>query len=123
MTPARTSCKSWDHICLYDLHVLNLMKNHTSDTIEYIHLKCHIDWQEPGHEAEFAAFDLKSFFKLALTLRATGSSVMDLRKMQTYSKQIELPSWLSEEDISYLASVYSKTGFVGGVNYYRCLDL
>lgn len=80
-------------------------------------------FQEPGLEAEFATFDLKSFFTLALTLRATGSSAMDLRKMQTYSKQMVLPSWLSEEDVSYLASVYSKTGFAGGVNYYRCLDL
>ncbi|OEL33892.1 Bifunctional epoxide hydrolase 2 [Dichanthelium oligosanthes] len=80
-------------------------------------------FQEPGVEAEFSAFDLKSFFKLALTVQTTGSSSMNLRKMQAYNKEIKLPIWLSEEDISYLASVYAKTGFAGGVNYYRCLDL
>ncbi|PUZ36233.1 hypothetical protein GQ55_9G021500 [Panicum hallii var. hallii] len=80
-------------------------------------------FQEPGVEAEFTAFDLKNFFKLALTVQTTGSSSMNLRKMQAYNKEIKLPSWLSEEDVSYLASVYAKTGFAGGVNYYRCLDL
>lgn len=85
--------------------------------------KCHIGWQEPGIEAEFASFDLKRFFKLALIVQTTGSSAMSLKKMQASNKQITLPSWLSEEDISYLASVYAKTGFAGGINYYRCLDL
>ncbi|CAL4936883.1 unnamed protein product [Urochloa decumbens] len=80
-------------------------------------------FQEPGVEAEFTTFDLKSFFKLALTVRTVGSSSMNLRKMRAYKKEIELPSWLSEEDVSYLASVYAKTGFAGGINYYRCLDL
>ncbi|RLN39374.1 bifunctional epoxide hydrolase 2-like [Panicum miliaceum] len=80
-------------------------------------------FQEPGVEAEFTGFDLKNFFKLTLTVQTTGSSSMNLRKMQAYNKEIKLPSWLSEEDVSYLASVYAKTGFAGGVNYYRCLDL
>ncbi|KAE8649046.1 hypothetical protein Csa_015387 [Cucumis sativus] len=34
-----------------------------------------------------------------------------------------LPSWLTEEDIEYFASKFSKTGFTGGFNYYRALDL
>ncbi|WOL16008.1 bifunctional epoxide hydrolase 2-like [Canna indica] len=34
-----------------------------------------------------------------------------------------LPSWLSEEDIDYFASKFDKSGFSGGLNYYRCLDL
>jgi hypothetical protein len=106
-----------------NFHILNL-KNQTTDAdFENLPLKCHIDWQEPGVEAEFTAFDLKNFFKLALTVQTTGSSSMNLRKMQAYNKEIKLPSWLSEEDVSYLASVYAKTGFAGGVNYYRCLDL
>ncbi|RLM92587.1 bifunctional epoxide hydrolase 2-like [Panicum miliaceum] len=33
------------------------------------------------------------------------------------------PPWLSEEDISYYAEKFSKTGFTGGFNYYRCIDL
>lgn len=37
-------------------------------------------------------------------------------------EQISLPSWLSEEDIDYYASKFKKTGFTGGLNYYRNLD-
>jgi hypothetical protein len=66
---------------------------------------------------------LKRFFKMALTVNAIGSSAMSLRKMRANKRQIQLPSWLSEEDTNYLASVYEKTGFAGGINYYRCLDL
>ncbi|XBI85838.1 epoxide hydrolase A-like [Triticum dicoccoides] len=80
-------------------------------------------FQEPGYEAQFASLDLKRFFKMAITVQTTGSSAMSLEKMQASNKQITLPSWLSEEDVSYLASVYAKTGFAGGLNYYRCLDL
>ena len=106
-----------------NFHILNL-KSQTSDAdFKNLPFKCHIDWQEPGVEAEFTAFDLKNFFKLALTVQTIGSSTMNLQKMQAYNKEIKLPSWLSEEDISYLANVYAKTGFAGGVNYYRCLDL
>lgn len=36
---------------------------------------------------------------------------------------ITLPSWLSEEDVSYYASKFEQTGFTGGFNYYRALDL
>ncbi|TVU43922.1 hypothetical protein EJB05_03343, partial [Eragrostis curvula] len=79
--------------------------------------------KKPGIEAEFTGLDLKSFFKMALTAKTTGSSAMSLRKMRASNKEIKLPSWLTEEDISYLASVYEKTGFAGGINYYRCLDL
>lgn len=34
-----------------------------------------------------------------------------------------LPPWLSEEDINYFAGKFGKTGFTGGLNYYRALDL
>ncbi|GJM97154.1 hypothetical protein PR202_ga14059 [Eleusine coracana subsp. coracana] len=53
----------------------------------------HIGRQKPGIEAEFTGFDLKRFFKMALTVKAIGSSAMSLRKMQGNKKQIELPSW------------------------------
>ncbi|PKU87132.1 hypothetical protein MA16_Dca006540 [Dendrobium catenatum] len=37
-------------------------------------------------------------------------------------KEITFPSWLSEDDINYYASKFSKSGFTGGFNYYRNLD-
>ncbi|MCL7030038.1 hypothetical protein MKW94_024925 [Papaver nudicaule] len=36
---------------------------------------------------------------------------------------VPLPSWLTEDDIQYYASEFEKTGFKGGLNYYRALDL
>lgn len=38
-------------------------------------------------------------------------------------KPIILPSWLSEEDVSYYASKFDQKGFTGGLNYYRVMDL
>ena len=38
-------------------------------------------------------------------------------------KQIILPPWLSEEDVDYYASKFKQTGFTGGLNYYRAMDL
>ncbi|KAG9156958.1 hypothetical protein Leryth_009011 [Lithospermum erythrorhizon] len=35
----------------------------------------------------------------------------------------ELPSWLTEEDVNYYATKFDKSGFTGGLNYYRALDL
>ncbi|TKY61768.1 Epoxide hydrolase 2 [Spatholobus suberectus] len=36
---------------------------------------------------------------------------------------IALPSWLSEEDVNYYASKFDQKGFIGGLNYYRAMDL
>jgi pimeloyl-ACP methyl ester carboxylesterase len=33
-----------------------------------------------------------------------------------------LPPWLSEEDIAYFASEFRRTGFTGGLNWYRNID-
>ena len=38
------------------------------------------------------------------------------------ARPLVLPSWLSEEDIQYYATKFNKTGFSGGMNYYRNLD-
>ena len=33
-----------------------------------------------------------------------------------------LPPWLEEKDLDYLAAEYTRTGFTGGLNYYRNMD-
>ena len=33
-----------------------------------------------------------------------------------------LPSWLTETDLAYFTEVYRKSGFRGGLNWYRNLD-
>ncbi|CAN0889179.1 Epoxide hydrolase A [Linum grandiflorum] len=35
----------------------------------------------------------------------------------------ELPPWLSEKDIAYYAAKFQRSGFTGGLNYYRSMDL
>ncbi|CAN1860116.1 Epoxide hydrolase A [Linum perenne] len=35
----------------------------------------------------------------------------------------KLPPWLTEDDLSYYAAKFSRSGFTGGLNYYRCMDL
>lgn len=36
---------------------------------------------------------------------------------------VELPPWLTKEDVDYYAAKFDKTGFTGGLNYYRAMDL
>jgi hypothetical protein len=38
-------------------------------------------------------------------------------------EQIPLPSWISEDDIKCYVSKFERTGFTGGLNYYRALDM
>ncbi|KAL8054760.1 hypothetical protein ABFX02_04G013400 [Erythranthe guttata] len=35
----------------------------------------------------------------------------------------ESPPWLTEEDLDYFAGKFKKTGYTGGLNYYRAMDL
>ena len=34
-----------------------------------------------------------------------------------------LPSWLTEDYIDYCVARFNQTGFTGGLNYYRAMDL
>lgn len=36
---------------------------------------------------------------------------------------IIVPSWMTKEDLEYYTGKFEKTGFTGGLNYYRALDL
>ena len=35
----------------------------------------------------------------------------------------ELPAWLSEDDLAFYVKEFERTGFRGGLNWYRCMDL
>ncbi|XP_077229482.1 epoxide hydrolase 1-like [Tasmannia lanceolata] len=81
-------------------------------------------FQEPGEaEAEFASINTTEVMKIFLTLRDPNPLMMPKGKMRDLaSKEITLPSWLSEDDINYYADKFNKTGFTGGFNYYRNFD-
>lgn len=69
--------------------------------------------------------DSKLFFKIIMTMSAAGGPLsFSKASIESCKEACEvLPSWLSEEDIEYYASKFEKSGFTGGINYYRCIDL
>ncbi|KAF8006751.1 hypothetical protein BT93_K0916 [Corymbia citriodora subsp. variegata] len=87
-------------------------------------------FQEPGEmEEDFAKADTAKLIQLFLTSRDPGppcvpkdlgfSGMIKLFEQH----QVDLPSWLTNDDINYYATQFGRTGFTGGLNYYRCLDL
>ncbi|KAL8548729.1 hypothetical protein ACS0TY_007840 [Phlomoides rotata] len=83
-------------------------------------------FQEPGEaEEEFARVDTARLIKKFLTSR--NPAPLRVPKAVGFGgsskKPITMPSWLTEEDVQYYASKYNKTGFTGGLNYYRVMDL
>nr|AAM28292.1 epoxide hydrolase [Ananas comosus] len=81
-------------------------------------------FQEPGvAEAEFAEVGTKNVLRKILTMRDPRPSSLTHKDWGSTGEEIALPSWLSEEDLDYYASKFEKTGFTGGMNYYRCMNL
>lgn len=76
-------------------------------------------------EEEFARVETASIVKAFLTTRDPRPPCIP--KEMGFDKLVpaegsELPAWLKQDDINYYASKFSKTGFTGGLNYYRNLD-
>ncbi|CAL5194772.1 unnamed protein product [Lathyrus oleraceus] len=85
-------------------------------------------FQEPGKaEAEFARVSPDLVIKNMLTNRNSGPPILPKEGMVVANPEASsakpLPSWLSQEDINYYASKFEKSGFTGGLNYYRNLNL
>ncbi|KAJ1385569.1 Epoxide hydrolase-like [Sesbania bispinosa] len=84
-------------------------------------------FQEPGKmEVELARVDTAYLLKNILTTRKTGSPIFPKGEYGTGfnpDTPETLPSWLSEEDLDYYVTKFKKTGFTGGLNYYRNLNL
>ncbi|KAK7269379.1 hypothetical protein RIF29_22105 [Crotalaria pallida] len=84
-------------------------------------------FQEPGKmEAEMEQVGIPYVFKNILTSRQTGPPILPKGEYGTGfnpNTPDTLPSWLSEEDLAYYVTKFQKTGFTGGLNYYRNLNL
>lgn len=82
--------------------------------------------QEPGRaEMAFARYDyatvMKKFFlitKPELPIAPPGMEIIDY--LETPSV---LPPWITEDEIQVFADKYQESGFTGGLNYYRAMDL
>ncbi|PON62012.1 Epoxide hydrolase-like [Parasponia andersonii] len=83
-------------------------------------------FQEVGViEAELAQIGTKRVLKEFLSYRTPGP--LFLPKDKGFGKEASdspagLPFWLSEEDFNYYVTKFDKTGFTGGINYYRNID-
>nr|KYP71184.1 Epoxide hydrolase 2 [Cajanus cajan] len=81
-------------------------------------------FQEPGHaEAGFAQRGFENVIKNMLTSRRPGPPILRAGGIGSQPNSTPLPSWLSQEDVTYYASKFEKSGFTGGLNYYRNLNL
>lgn len=83
-------------------------------------------FQEAGEvEEEFARVETAAMVKAFLTNRDQRPPCIP--KEVGFDKLVlaedrELPAWLKQDDVNYYANKFSKTGFTGGLNYYRNLD-
>lgn len=85
--------------------------------------------QEPGKiEGEIASADPRRVLRNLFTGRERGPSILPKdnpfgENLNPNSENIELPEWFSKEDLDFYVSNFEKTGFTGGLNYYRAMDL
>ena len=86
-------------------------------------------FQEPAAEVEFArdpAFTLRCLFHIGFgeTPRAEKLSLYVDRAIGFLGQKraIPLPPWLTESDIAVFTAEYARSGFRGGLNWYRNID-
>lgn len=83
-------------------------------------------FQTPGvAEAEFEQ-DVAKTMRLVLGRGVSDPSALFIEDGKGFLGPLRsdrpLPDWLSEADIAYFAEAYKKSGFRGGLNWYRNLD-
>lgn len=76
-------------------------------------------------EVEFGKIGTRRVLEEFLTYRNPGP--LHLKKGHGFGHPTDdlvvLPPWLPTKDVDYYASKFDRTGFTGGLNYYRALDL
>ncbi|KAH7655045.1 Soluble epoxide hydrolase protein [Dioscorea alata] len=65
--------------------------------------------------------NIKQLFKMFLKFRDPGGFFMPKECWVLPNDESSLPVWLSEEDLDH-SNKFEKTGFTGGLNYWRCLN-
>uniref|UniRef100_A0A0E0GVX7 soluble epoxide hydrolase n=1 Tax=Oryza nivara TaxID=4536 RepID=A0A0E0GVX7_ORYNI len=81
-------------------------------------------FQEPGvAEEEFAPAHARHTIRRTLCNRFTVHKAGKPESEESPPPPpLPLPAWLTEEDIDYFAAAFERTGFTGGINYYRNMD-
>jgi pimeloyl-ACP methyl ester carboxylesterase len=106
---------------------VTLMRQLFGDTFFYI-----LYFQEPGvADAELDADPAEMMTRMLAGLtvrpddaeRIAGLAAPDGRGFVDRLPEVEeLPPWLSQEELDHYIEVFSKTGFTGGINWYRNMD-
>ena len=99
------------------------MKNYFGDRFYYI-----LYFQTPGVAEHELQKDVRRSLRMLL-YSASGDAPgggKQLPKTASFLDQMtdpkELPPWLKEEDLDYFTAEFERTGFRGGLNWYRNLD-
>ena len=77
-------------------------------------------------EGEMSKVGTAHVLKNILATRKTGAPILpkgEFGKGVNPHTPETLPSWLTEEDLAYFVAKFEKTGFTGGLNYYRNMNL
>ncbi len=88
-------------------------------------------FQEPG-KAE-AEMDLDARRTMTMTLYSNSGNPPPEKRwryvyrkseklLQNFTMPEKLPAWLTEQDIAYFSQEFARTGFRGGLNWYRNID-
>jgi pimeloyl-ACP methyl ester carboxylesterase len=82
-----------------------------------------IYFQQPGvAEAEFGA-DLRTTFRTLLGGSGGSAVVHDGEGfLDRFTAPDVLPAWLTEEDVDEAVQAFTRSGFTGGLNWYRNID-
>jgi len=88
-------------------------------------------FQEPGvADAELDADPARTMRRMLGGLRASGDHAAALRMVRPgplgfvdrLPEPDRLPDWLSQDELDHYISEFARTGFTGGLNWYRNLD-
>ena len=82
-------------------------------------------FQQPGvAEAEFER-DVRTTMRKFLTANLSGAAVVPEGKgmLDVMIESEKLPAWLTEQDLEVFTTEFERTGFTGGLNWYRTIDL
>ncbi|KAJ4714302.1 Epoxide hydrolase 2 [Melia azedarach] len=83
-------------------------------------------FQEPGRaERAFARYDYLTVMKKFLLITKTDNLVapLGMEIIDYLETPAILPPWITEEELQVYADKFQESGFTGGLNYYRAMDL
>lgn len=102
---------------------------HWHSLIEFQFAFYNANLQEPGKiEGEIASADPRRVLRNIYKGKEPGPSVLPKdnpfgANPNPNCEDTKLPEWFSKEDLDFYVSKFEKTGFTGGLNYYRAMDL